>query len=84
MEDIIQFTFKGKEYTGSILSSLDMTPHYHWVLFKHPEMRDILGEEIAFIVREAELRPVNPFLANKNKELFAEIKEAVEKHLQKV
>ena len=81
MEDVIKFSFNGKEYTGTILSSLDMTPHYHWVIFKQPEMQEILGDEIAFIVKNAELRPVNSFLAHKNKELFQQIRNAMEKHL---
>ncbi len=81
MEDVIKFSFNGKEYTGTILSSLDMTPHYHWVIFKQPEMQEILGDEIAFIVKNAELRPVISFLAHKNKELFQQIRNAMEKHL---
>jgi hypothetical protein len=81
MEEVIQFSFKGKEYTGSILSSLDMTPHYHWVIFRHPEMRELVGEEIAFVVKDSMLRPVNAFLAQKNKELFLQIQSAMEKHL---
>lgn len=81
MENSIQFSFKGKEYTGNILSSLEMTPHYHWVIFPQPEMQEILGDEIAFVVKDAELRPVNTFLANKNKELFQQIQSAMQKHL---
>jgi hypothetical protein len=81
MDDAIKFSFNGKEYTGSILSSLDITPHYHWVIFKDPEMQEVLGDEIAFVVKNAELKPVNTFLANKNKELFQQIQSAMLKHL---
>ena len=84
MDEEIHFSFKGKEYTGSILSSLDMTPHYHWVIFKQPEMQQLLGEEIAFVVRNAELRPVNVFLANKNRELFGQIQAAMQRQLAKL
>lgn len=84
MDEVIRFSFKGKEYTGDVLSSLDMTPHYHWVIFKQPEMQKLLGEEIAFVVRNAQLKPVNIFLAQKNRELFSEIVAAMEKHLNKV
>lgn len=81
MEELIQFSFKGKKYTGSVLSSLDITPHYHWVIFKQPELQEVLGDEIAFVVKDAALKPVNTFLAHKNKELFLQIQEAMEKHL---
>jgi hypothetical protein len=81
MENVIRFSFNGKEYTGNILSSLDIIPHYHWVIFRQPEIQDVLGDEIAFVVKNAELRPVNTFLANKNKELFQQIKSAMQKHL---
>lgn len=83
MDEVIRFSFKGKEYTGDVLSSLDMTPHYHWVIFKQPEMQKLLGEEIAFVVRNAQLKPVNIFLAQKNRELFSEIVAAMERHLNK-
>ena len=82
MENVIHFSFNGKEYAGTILSSLDMIPHYHWVIFRQPEIQEILGDEIAFVVKNAELRPVNSFLANKNKELFQQIQSAMQKHIQ--
>ncbi|HEX6914362.1 MAG TPA: hypothetical protein VF145_03930 [Chitinophagaceae bacterium] len=81
MEEMIRFSFKGKEYAASVLSSLEMTPHYHWVIFRQPEMRELLGEEVAFVVKNSELKPVNVFLANKNRELFNQIQSAMEKHL---
>jgi hypothetical protein len=81
MEELIQFSYKGKQYTGNVLSSLDMTPHYYWVVFRQPELKAILGEEITFIVKDAMLKPVNTFLAQKNKELFQHIQAAMEKHL---
>jgi len=81
MESVIRFSFNGKEYTGNILSSLEMSPHYHWVIFRQQEIQQVLGDEIAFIVKNAELTPVNSFLANKNKELFRQIQTAMEKHL---
>ena len=83
MDEVIRFSFKGKEYTGDVLSSLDMTPHYHWLIFRQPEMQKLLGEEIAFVVRNAELTPVNIFLAQKNRELFNAIVAAMQKHLNK-
>ena len=52
MEDVIEFSYKGKQYSGHVLSSLDMTPHYHWLIFKQPELREVLGEEIAFVVKD--------------------------------
>lgn len=81
MESVIRFSFKGKEYTGNIFSSLDMMPHYHWVIFRQPEIQEVLGDEIAFVVKNAELSPVNTFLANKNKELFQQIQSAMQKQL---
>lgn len=81
MNDVISFSFNGKVYTGNILSSLEMTPHYHWIIFRQPEIQEVLGDEIAFVVKDAELRPVNTFLANKNKELFQQIQSAMQKHL---
>lgn len=84
MEEMIQFSFRGKEYNGSVLSSFEMTPHYHWVIFRSPEIREILGEEVAFVVKDAMLRPVNTFLAQKNKELFHQIQAAMENQLSEI
>lgn len=77
----IYFTFHGREYSGSLLSSLDITPHYHWFILRQPELRELLGDEIAFVVKDATLRPVNPFLAQKNRELFQQISIALEAYL---
>jgi len=81
MEEVIQFSYKGKQYTGNVLSSLEMTPHYHWVIFRNPEMKEMVGEEITFVVKDSRLKPVNTFLAQKNRELFEQIQSAMEKHL---
>lgn len=83
MEEVIEFCYQDTVYTGSLLSSKDMTPQYHWLLLRQPEMQKILGEELAFVVKENSLRPINTFLAHKNKELFQQIQAAMEKHLSK-
>jgi hypothetical protein len=83
MDGVVTFSHEGIEYSAQVISSENLLPPYHWVLFKSPEMQQKLGDDVAFIEKDGKLKSVHPSLARKNLELLQAIKSALEKHLIK-
>jgi hypothetical protein len=84
MDGTVTFSHEGKEYSADVISSENLSPHYYWLLFKNPEMRRQLGDDVAFIVKEGTLKSIHPSLAKRNIQLMNEIRAALEKHLQTI
>jgi hypothetical protein len=81
MDGVVTFSHDGIEYAADVISSENLLPSYHWILFRNPEMKQMLGDDVAFIEKDGKLKSVHP--GKKNHELLQVIKFALEKHLQK-
>jgi hypothetical protein len=83
MDGQVTFSHEGVEYGADVISSENLQPPYHWILFRDPDMQKILGDDVAFIEKDGKLKSVHPALAKKNHELLQAIQSALQKHLQK-
>lgn len=81
MYTIEKFSLDDHEYSGYVISSLNITPHYHWFVFENEELKQKFGDEVGFIFSNGKLRPVNPVLAEKHEKLFEEIRKIVHRHI---
>lgn len=82
MISTIKFDFNEKEYSVKVISSLDVKPCYHWVLFEDEELKGQLGEDLALIEKEGKIEAVQK-ISSLNKTLYYQIIAAIEKHLAK-
>lgn len=71
------FIYQGKKYAGWVVCSDQMEPHYYWFINKDQELIDQLGEDVAFVLKQDELRPLNYTLAERHPELFSSIISAI-------
>src|SRR5438105_2298935 len=83
MDAMVTFSHEGKEYSADVISSENISPHYHWLLFRQPEIQKKLGEDIAFIEKEGKLKSIHPSIAKKNQDLLETIKTALKTHLER-
>ena len=49
------FEFQGITYSGYIVSSTDIQPHFHWFMFNDPSVIEQYGDSIAFKVEANQL-----------------------------
>jgi hypothetical protein len=82
MQGTFTFLHDGKQYSADVISSENLSPHYYWLHFQQAEMQKQLGDDVAFIEKEGGLKSIHPSLAKKNAQLLADIRSALEKHLQ--
>jgi hypothetical protein len=71
--DPVTFRFEEKEYSGFVVCSKKIDPHYYWFICSDEELIDKLGEDVAFVARENTLHPLNYTLAEKHPDLFRQI-----------
>lgn len=81
MNTPLTFWHDGKEYAADVVSSENLQPHYHWLLFRSDDMKTALGEDVAFVENDGNLKSVHPSLARRNQELFESIRAALQQHL---
>ena len=54
----ISFVYEGESYSGYVVSSTDILPHFHWFMFDDPKVIARYGDSIAYKVEEEKLVPV--------------------------
>lgn len=52
------FEYKGRKYSGHIVSSTDIIPHFHWFVFDDREIIEKYGDSIAFKVVNGKILPL--------------------------
>ena len=51
------FDFEGRTYTGYVVSSTDIEPHFHWFVFDDRNVVAQYGDSIPFKIEEGKLLP---------------------------
>lgn len=57
MRKPVSFTYKGKSYSGYIITSTDCQPHYYWLFFKDLALIRKFGDSIGFKQKGNDLVP---------------------------
>jgi hypothetical protein len=79
-KDAVSFDFEGTAVIGSIISSTDLKPHYHWFLLKDKTLMNIFEDTIAFKEVDGELKEVH--FSVKHLDFITAVKDCVRKHLE--
>ena len=82
MEQVLRFNYNGKEYSGYLISSFNIIPHYHWFFFHDQSIKSLVGDEIVFTEQDGKFIPVRPVLAEKHQDLYNSVQTVIEKHLR--
>lgn len=75
----VMFEYNGRTYSGYIVSSNDIQPHFYWFLFEDQELISKISDSIAFMSVDGKLKPVHTYTTHR--ELVHEVQKAVEKYL---
>jgi hypothetical protein len=57
-DEKVSFVYNGKRYTGQVVSSTRLEPHFHWFMFDDPEAIEQYGDSIAFKIENGVLIPL--------------------------
>jgi hypothetical protein len=57
-EEKVSFVYEGIRYTGHVVSSTRIEPHFHWFMFEDAEAIQQYGDSIAFKVENGALIPL--------------------------
>jgi hypothetical protein len=78
----ITFTYGKKHYSGRVISSLQQKPYLHWLLFEHPELINLTGEDSACFKEDATgLACMNRVLMITHPQLVETAKKIIENYL---
>lgn len=78
--ETIVFSYRGMNYSGHVISSTDLEPHFLWFIFDDQEIIDILTDSVAFREEDGQLTPVQIY--SRNAELVRQVQQATEAWLQ--
>jgi hypothetical protein len=77
-EQRYSFELDGDTYSGHIISSTTIEPHFHWFMFEDHTVISKYGDSIAFKVKDGELLPLYHLTAPG---LVAAVKNCVQQYL---
>ena len=61
MEKKVDFQYCGKTYSGYVVISTEMEPHYYWLFFNETEMVRKFGDGIGFKKKGDDLVPTQQY-----------------------
>lgn len=79
LNETVVFAYMGKTYSGYVVSSTDLDPHFHWFFFNDKQFAEQFSDSIAFREINGSLRPVHNY--SRNAELVLSVQKAVEAYL---
>lgn len=77
---VITFNYQGKTYSGELIASTNMQPHYYWLSFNDSELKERIGESIAFMQNGDRIELV--YTVTNNQDIVDVVKMAVAEKLQ--
>jgi len=75
----ITFTYQGREYTGELIRSENISPNFYWMTLDHPDLKKELGEDVGFTVADGNLVPASKNWSDRHHELVNSIKTAIQR-----
>ena len=74
----ITYIYQGKEYTGELIRSENISPSYYWMTVEHPELKNELGDDIGFRIDGERLVPASKNWSDRHQEILDSIKTAIQ------